>query len=59
MVMTCGFFGKLPAHGDFVERNLPSAAITGWDEWLQQAVAISREQLGESWLDTYLGSVQR
>ena len=27
-----------------------------WDQWLQSAIATSREQLGESWLDTYLFS---
>ena len=53
---TAGFFGKLPAHGDFVDRNWPAAAITAWDHWLQQALTRSREQLGERWLDTYLTS---
>lgn len=51
-----GFFGKLPAHGDFVDRNWPAAAIAAWDDWLQRALHDSREQLGEHWLDTYLTS---
>ena len=51
-----GFFGKLPSHGDFIERGLPGAMLEPLDTWLQQAIAVSREQLGESWLDTYLTS---
>lgn len=51
-----GFFGKLPSHGDFIERGLPGAMLEALDAWLQQAVAVSREQLAESWLDIYLTS---
>ena len=51
-----GFYGKFPVRGDFVTRNLPMDFIRPWDEWLQSAVAASREQLGESWLQTYLTS---
>jgi len=51
-----GLFGKLPAHGDFVQRNLPAGFINIWDEWLQHFIAGTREQLGESWLDIYLTS---
>jgi type VI secretion system protein ImpM len=54
--MALGFYGKLPAHGDFIERRWSGSAVAGWDEWLQRALAISREQLGERWLDTYLTS---
>lgn len=56
MVTAAGFFGKLPAHGDFVDRGWPPAAIAAWDAWLQQALAQSRGQLGEQWLDIYLTS---
>jgi type VI secretion system protein ImpM len=51
-----GFFGKIPSHGDFVRRNLPHAFVDPWDEWLQQAVAASKTELGEAWLNTYLTS---
>lgn len=51
-----GLYGKLPAHGDFVYRNLPSSFIQAWDTWLQGCVACSQEQLGEDWLDIYLTS---
>jgi len=51
-----GLFGKLPAHGDFVQRNLPSKFIEVWDDWLQHYITGSQEQLGEQWLDIYLTS---
>jgi len=49
-----GFFGKLPARGDFVTRRLLHDFTDRWDGWLQDAVAMSAQQLGETWLDTYL-----
>jgi type VI secretion system protein ImpM len=49
-----GFFGKLPARGDFVCRRLPRDFTDPWDGWLQDAVAMSSQQLGQAWLDTYL-----
>ncbi len=55
-VNNVGLFGKLPAHGDFIYRDLPSHFIAAWDTWLQGFVASSQEQLGESWLDIYLTS---
>ncbi len=51
-----GLFGKLPAHGDFIHRNLPMDVVTTWDEWLQHFIAGTREQMGEAWLDIYLTS---
>lgn len=51
-----GFYGKLPLVGDFVTRRLPSTFIDPWDSWLQAAIACSKEQLEEQWLDVYLGS---
>lgn len=51
-----GIFGKLPSHGDFIQRQLPNSFIVPWDEWLQRAVHGSRELLGERWLDYYLTS---
>lgn len=51
-----GIYGKLPAYGDFLIRNLGSTFLDPWDEWLQCFVSASREQLGEGWLQTYLTS---
>ena len=35
MTTVTGFFGKLPAHGDFVRRALPAAVVASLDDWLQ------------------------
>jgi len=51
-----GIYGKLPMHGDFIHRNLPTTFITIWDEWLQLFVAGSKEQMGDDWLNIYLTS---
>lgn len=51
-----GFFGKLPAHGDFIHRGLSTQCINLWDDWLQGVVGASQEQLGDQWLDIYLTS---
>ena len=51
-----GFYGKVPTRGDFVSRRLPRLFVDAWDPWLQEALAASREQLGEAWLDYYLTS---
>lgn len=50
---SAGFFGKLPSRGDFVGRSLPDSFLQPWDNWLQHALAASREQLGKTWPDAY------
>ena len=54
--MQTGLYGKLPSYGDFIFRNLNSAFINPWDEWLQHFISGSQEQMGEDWLDIYLTS---
>jgi type VI secretion system protein ImpM len=49
-----GFFGKLPARGDFVTRRLTRDFTDPWDAWLQDAIAMSAQQLGDDWLEAYL-----
>jgi type VI secretion system protein ImpM len=51
-----GFFGKLPSHGDFIERRVASAFRVAWDDWLQRCMIQSRHDLGGRWLDCYLTS---
>jgi type VI secretion system protein ImpM len=51
-----GWFGKIPALGDFASRRLPPGFVSAWDAWLQQSMAASRESLGEAWLELYLTS---
>jgi type VI secretion system protein ImpM len=48
-----GLYGKLPAHGDFVRRNLPEAFVTPWDEWLQAGIIAAREELGDEFPDIW------
>jgi len=51
-----GIFGKLPGHGDFIQRGVPASFSQPWDDWLQRAIYGSREIVGEGWLDYYLTS---
>jgi type VI secretion system protein ImpM len=53
---TIAWYGKLPSHGDFLQRRVPEQFLTVWDEWLQRCIAHTREQLGDQWLQTYLTS---
>lgn len=52
--MTAGWYGKLPALGDFAQRRLEQDFITGWDAWLQGGIIESQRILGAEWLATYL-----
>ena len=52
--VVCGWYGKLPALGDFATRRLPPAMVTRCDTWLSAGLADSRRALGSEWLDLYL-----
>ena len=54
--VSVGWFGKLPSHGDFLQRRVSDAFLRSWDSWLQACIAHSREHLGDAWLPTYLTS---
>lgn len=49
-----GFYGKLPARGDFVTRRLSRGFIEPWDAWLQSGLASASDQLREQWPAPYL-----
>lgn len=49
-----GFYGKLPARGDFVRGALPRDFTDRWDAWLAPAIAGSRAAMGEDWLPAFL-----
>jgi type VI secretion system ImpM family protein len=49
-----GWFGKVPALGDFVVRRLPSGFRDRWDPWLSAGLLEGAAALGEAWPDTYL-----
>ncbi len=53
---TTGFFGKIPGHGDFIDRGLPASFKETWDNWLQHGLSSSKTVIGESWLNVYLTS---
>jgi type VI secretion system protein ImpM len=53
-VFAAGWYGKIPAAGDFIVRRLSSAFSEPWDRWLQSALAGSRTRLGEDWNAAYL-----
>lgn len=38
-LLTPGFWGKLPAAGDFVARRLPPAFVDPWDRWVSRHLA--------------------
>lgn len=49
-----GWFGKIPALGDFASRRMPESFVAPWDAWLSQGLERVRNALGEGWLDAYL-----
>jgi type VI secretion system protein ImpM len=51
-----GFFGKLPSHGDFIERRVGTAFRDLWDDWMQHCMVESQQELAGRWLDCYLTS---
>lgn len=54
--MTWGYLGKVPNRGDFLTHNIQPAMRDMLFEWCQATMAVSREQLGNEWLDAYLTS---
>jgi type VI secretion system protein ImpM len=53
-VSAVGFYGKLPARGDFVRVGLPRSFTDPWDDWLQSVIAGTRTLMGEDWLPAFL-----
>lgn len=51
-----GYYGKIPGKGDFVSHQLPRIFIEPWDQWLQECIVASHEQLCERWLECFLVS---
>ena len=55
--LTPGFYGKVPALGDFVTRRLPREGfLDTWDAWLSEGMRQTKASMGEAWLPTYLTS---
>jgi type VI secretion system protein ImpM len=49
-----GWYGKLPAAGDFVARRVPGAFCDAWGRWLQGALEGARARLGSGWSEDFL-----
>lgn len=52
----CGWYGKLPAVGDFASRRVPPAVLARCDSWLSTGLSASQRVLGSEWLALYLTS---
>lgn len=51
-----GWYGKLPALGDFASRRLAPEWIAQWDAWLAAGLHQLRETSPDTWLADYLAS---
>ncbi len=51
-----GFFGKLPARGDFVRVGLPEDFVAPLDSWCRDCLAASRRALGEGWEEAWMSA---
>jgi type VI secretion system protein ImpM len=51
-----GFFGKLPARGDFVRANLPEDFVAPLDAWCRECLSASRQTLGDGWEEAWMSA---
>lgn len=49
-----GFFGKVPARGDFLSRRVPPGVGPAWESWLRQLTVAVRERGEQGWQDAWL-----
>ena len=49
-------FGKLPARGDFIARNMPRAVQRPFEDWLIPLVQEARNELGPQWNTIWRGA---
>ncbi len=54
MTLSAGFFGKLPARGDFVRHGLPGTLVSALDGWCQRVLPASQANLGDGWADAWM-----
>ncbi|GAB0115778.1 hypothetical protein AcidC75_33020 [Acidisoma sp. C75] len=48
-----GFYGKLPARGDFVGRGLSAATVATLDQWICRLMVGAQAQFGEGWAEAW------
>jgi len=51
---TVGYFGKLPAKGDFLRAGLPEDFVSAWDGWCRDFLTATRAALGEAWEQAWM-----
>lgn len=49
-----GYMGKVPGRGDFLTQGVHPDVRDLFFEWCQASMAVSRDQLGDTWMDAYL-----
>ena len=49
-----GFFGKIPARGDFLSRRVPPGFGPAWETWLQDLTVAVRSAGQPGWQDAWL-----
>lgn len=49
-----GFYGKIPARGDFVGAGLPARFVDPWHRWMQRMLSAARAALDDAWLPAWL-----
>lgn len=54
VALSRGFYGKLPARGDFVRSGLTAHFIAAWDDWAQAVLTGSRRIMGDAWMPAWL-----
>lgn len=52
MNLMTGFCGKLPTHGDFVQRHVAADFALIWDHWLEQVLHAMHGMSGQNLIDT-------
>jgi type VI secretion system protein ImpM len=53
-LLSLGFYGKMPARGDFVQNNVSTDFVAPWDAWLQELVQNGQSIMGDNWQTAYL-----
>jgi type VI secretion system protein ImpM len=51
-----GWFGKLPARGDFLDRGLPKSFTDPWYAWLTNGLAAGRAAFGVKFEERYMNA---
>lgn len=49
-----GFYGKVPARGDFIGRRVPPAFAAQWDSWLGTLALSAHAAAGPAWPEAWL-----